>query len=32
VKGEENPTLAYNVNMNSLKNILDIAQELKEKN
>ncbi|MFH1785115.1 MAG: NAD-dependent epimerase/dehydratase family protein [Candidatus Micrarchaeota archaeon] len=30
-KGEQNPDLAYNVNMNSLKNILDIAKELKMK-
>ncbi len=30
-KGEQNPSLAYEVNMNSLKNVLDIAKELKEK-
>ncbi|MFA5049968.1 MAG: NAD-dependent epimerase/dehydratase family protein [Candidatus Micrarchaeia archaeon] len=29
-KGEQNPSLAYEVNMNSLKNVLDIAKELKE--
>lgn len=28
-KGEQNPDLAYKVNMESLKNILDIAKELK---
>lgn len=29
-KGEQNPELAYNVNMGTLKNILDIAKEMKD--
>jgi nucleoside-diphosphate-sugar epimerase len=29
-KGEQNPELAYNVNMGSLKNILDLARAMKE--
>ena len=29
-KGEQDPELAYRVNMNSLKNVLDIAKEMKE--
>lgn len=30
-KGEQNPDLAYNVNMGSLKNVLDLAREYKAK-
>ncbi len=29
-KGEQNPDLAYHVNMGSLKNVLDIAKDLKD--
>ncbi|MFH1520582.1 MAG: NAD-dependent epimerase/dehydratase family protein [Candidatus Micrarchaeota archaeon] len=30
-KGEQNPDLAYHVNMGTLKNVLDIAKEMKDK-